>query len=165
MIIVNNIYKMLADDSEPIYLNEEQEIDSCPVICFEERDDDDNFDSIDTRLFVTYDSVSQAYILNGKRIDVVSKRGRNKTNFQPFMFCAKDSSDIADFILLTFSKNSKMSYTLFNYNNLPEDACDMTYDFMEKNMDKKYEIAAFDNVLIRRAMIKRVVRMSRVMYN
>lgn len=156
---------MLANDTDSIYLNEEQEIDSCMVICFEERDDDNNFESIDTRLFVTYDSVSEGYILNGKRVDVLSKKGRNKTNFQPFMFCAKDSSDVADFILLTFSNNSKMSYTLFNYNNLPEDACDMTYDFMVKNMDKKYEIAAFDNVLIRRALVKRLVRMSRVMYN
>ena len=28
MIIVNNIYKMLADESEPIFLNEEQEIEN-----------------------------------------------------------------------------------------------------------------------------------------
>jgi hypothetical protein len=54
---------------------------------------------------------------------------------------------------------------MYNYNNLPEDACDLTYEFMEGNMDRKYEIAAFDNVSVRKQMIKRLVRLTKNMYN
>ena len=150
---------------EPICLNEEKEIDSCLVVCFEEHDNEENFDSIDTRLFVTYDHTTKSYVVNGKRIDIFSKRGRNKTQLKPFVFCAQESNDIVDFILLTFSKSSSMSYIMYNYNNLPEDACDMTYEFMEGNMDRKYEIAAFDNVSVRKQMIKRLVRLTKNMYN
>ena len=150
---------------EPIYLNEEREIDSCLVVCFEEHDNEDNFESIDTRLFVTYDHSTKTYIVNGKRIDVFSKKGRNKTQLKPFVFCAQDSDDIVDFITLAFSRSNSLSYIMYNYNNLPEDACEMTYEFMESNMDRKYEIAAFDNVDVKRNHIKRLVRLTKNMYN
>jgi hypothetical protein len=175
MIIDHSIYKMSPGaglgtfvneiTDETFYLNEEREIDSCLVLCFEERDDPDDFDSIDTRIFVTYDFGTKAYIVNGKRIDIISEDGEIKQEFQPFMFCVNESSDVADFIVLTFSKNNKMSYTMYNYNNLPEDACDMTYEFMENNMDRKYEISAFDHIAIKRSLIKSLVRMTRQMYN
>ena len=149
----------------PICLNEEKEIDSCLVVCFEEHENDDGEDKIDTRLFVTYDHATESYVVNGKRQDIFSKKGRNKTNLKPFVFCAEESSDIADFILLAFSKNNSLSYIMYNYNNLPDDACELTYEFMESNMDRRYEIAAFDNVDIRRTHIRRLVRLTKNMYN
>ena len=82
----------LDTDFEPIYLNEEDEQDSCLVLCIEERDNPDDYDSIDTRVFVSYSETSDVYVVNGKRVDLFSRRGRNKTNFQPFMFCANSSS-------------------------------------------------------------------------
>ena len=166
MIIALNIYNMSVNNTEEsIHLNESREIDSCLVMCFEERDDPENFDSVDTRVFVTYDADSDTYIINGKRVDVFSRRGRNKTKFQPFMFCVNASDDVANFIFTIFDKDSKMSYTLYNYNNLPEDACSMTYEFMESNMDKRYEIAAYDNSHVKKSLIRKLVRMSRLVYN
>ena len=150
---------------DPLHLNNEREIDSCVVLCFEERDNPDDYESIDTRIFVSYDHESKSYVINGRRLDVFSKSGRNRTNFKPFMFCVKESADVAEFIYTIFNKKNMMSYTLYNYNNLPEDACELTYDFMESNMDREYEISAFDNVGIKKAIIKRVVRMARHMFN
>ena len=66
----------------PICLNEEKEIDSCLVVCFEEHENDDGEDKIDTRLFVTYDHATESYVVNGKRQDIFSKKGRNKTNLK-----------------------------------------------------------------------------------
>jgi hypothetical protein len=153
-------------NEESICLNEEKEIDSCLVVCFEEHEtNDDGIDSIDTRLFVTYDHATSAYVVNGKRQDIFSKKGRNKTNLKPFVFCASESDDIVDFIMLSFSGSNSLSYIMYNYNNLPEDACEMTYEFMETNMDRRYEIAAFDNVDIRRNNIRRLVRLTKNMYN
>ena len=149
-----------------ICLNEEKEIDSCLVVCFEEQDKTNGENNgIDTRLFVTYDHSTKMYIVNGKRLDIFSKKGRNKTNQKPFVFCAKDSSDIVEFVLLTFGQNCSMNYIMYNYNNLPEDACDMTYDFMESNMDRRYEIAAYDNIFVRRNLIKRLCRLTKNLYN
>ena len=151
---------------QPICLNEEREIDSCLVVCFEEHECDDyGNDSVDTRMFITYDHATSSYVINGKRQDIFSKKGRNKTNLKPFVFCAQESSDIVDFIFSTFSKNNSLSYIMYNYNNLPEDACELTYEFMESNMDRRYEIAAFDNVDIRRNNIRRLVRLTKNMYN
>jgi len=155
----------MSIQEEPIYLNEAKEIDSCLVACFEEHDNVDDFDSVDTRIFVTYDHDAKSYIINGKRVDIFSKKGRNKTNFQPFVFCTEESNEVADFILLSFCRTNNMSYILYNYNNLPEDACDMSYDFMENNMDRRYEITAFDNIVARKTLIKRLVKMTRYMYN
>jgi len=153
-------------NEESICLNEEKEIDSCLVVCFEEHEtDDDGNDLIDTRLFITYDHTTSAYVVNGKRQDIFSKKGRNKTNLKPFVFCAQESDDIVDFIFLSFSRSNSLSYIMYNYNNLPEDACDLTYELMESNMDRRYEIAAFDNVDIRRNHIRRLVRLTKNMYN
>jgi hypothetical protein len=105
------------------------------------------------------------YIVNGKRQDIISKKGRNKTNLKPFVFCASESSDIVEFILLTFGHKKLMNYILYNYNNLPEDACDMTYEFMESNMDRRYEIAAFDNIWVRRNLVQRLCRLTKNLYN
>ena len=150
---------------ESICLNEEKEIDSCLVVCFEEHEDNNGTDLVDTRLFVTYDHSSKAYIVNGKRQDIFSKKGRNKTQLKPFVFCAQESNDIVDFIILAFSRSNSLSYIMYNYNNLPDDACDMTYEFMESNMDRRYEIAAFDNVDIKRNHIKKLIRLTKNMYN
>ena len=158
------IYDETYDDA--IYLNEEKEIDSCLVVCFEENDSSkEQLGGIDTRLFVTYDHTTKMYIVNGKRQDIISKNGRNRTNLKPFVFCAGASSDIVEFILLTFGHKKLMNYILYNYNNLPEDACDMTYEFMESNMDRRYEIAAFDNIWVRRNLVQRLCRLTKNLYN
>ena len=130
---------------ESICLNEEKEIDSCLVVCFEEHEDNNGTDLVDTRLFVTYDHSSKAYNVNV----IKNKRMIN----------------IVDFIILAFSRSNSLSYIMYNYNNLPDDACDMTYEFMESNMDRRYEIAAFDNVDIKRNHIKKLIRLTKNMYN
>lgn len=156
---------MLTNDFEPIYLNEEDEQDSCLVLCIEERYDPDDYGSIDTRVFVSYSETSGLYVVNGKRVDLFSKRGRNKTNFQPFMFCAHSSSDVADFLALTLNTKGKFSYTLFNYNNLSYDMSENTYLFMEQNMDKRYEIAAYDQVEYNKKQFRQLVRMTKSLFN
>jgi hypothetical protein len=174
MIIALILYKPTMSNNYEIYedyisLNEEKEIDSCLVVCFEEVDADEyavnENNGIDTRLFVTYDHSTKMYILNGKRQDIISKKGRNKTNLKPFVFCASESSDIVEFVLLTFGQKNLMNYILYNYNNLPEDACDMTYEFMESNIDRRYEIAAFDNIWVRRNLVQRLCRLTKNLYN
>jgi hypothetical protein len=155
----------LGQDYEAIYLNEESEQDSCLVLCIEERDDPEVFESIDTRVFVSYNEITKMYVVNGKRLDVFSKRGRNRTNFKPFMFCADTSNDVSEFLGLTLNTKEQFSYTFYNYNNLSYDSSENTYSFMEENMDKRYLIAAYDNVEYNKRKFRKLVNMTKKMYN
>lgn len=155
----------LDTNLDTIYLNEESEQDSCLVVCIEERDILDDYDTIDTRVFISYNEVSNVYVINGKRDDIFSKKGKNKSNFQPFMFCANSSADVADFLALTLNTKGKFSYTLFNYNNLSYDMSENTYEFMHQNMDNRYQIAAYDGVEYERKRFRQLIRMTKTMYN
>ena len=149
----------------------ETELNSCLVLCIEEHDNtnvnsdntiNDN-NSIDTRIFISYNEASNMYIINGKRLDLT--KNSKTAFFQPFMFCADSSNDVLDFLSLTLDIKSQFSYTLFNYNNLSYDKADITYSFMEDNIDRRYEIAAYDGVGYSRKKFRQLVRMTKVMYN
>jgi hypothetical protein len=143
--------------------NEETELNSCLVICIDEYDDDG---TIDTRVFVSYNEAEEMYIINGKRLDI-AKNDKNVKSvfFQPFMFCAESSNDVLDFLSLILDIKRTFSYTLFNYNNLSYDKNDITYSFMEENIDRRYEIAAYDHVTYSRKIFRQLVRVTKLMYN
>ena len=135
--------------------NEETELNSCLVLCIDEYDDDG---TIDTRVFVSYNEAEQMYIINGKRLDIAKTVKNVKTVFfQPFMFCAESSNDVLDFLSLILDIKRTFSYTLFNYNNLSYDKNDITYSFMEENIDRRYEIAAYDHVTYSKKIFRQCV--------
>ena len=149
-----------GDDSDS---DEETELNSCLVICIDEYDDDR---TIDTRVFVSYNEAEEMYIINGKRLDIAKNDKNVKTVFfQPFMFCADSSNDVLDFLSLILDIKRTFSYTLFNYNNLSYDKNDITYSFMEENIDRRYEIAAYDHVTYSRKIFRQLVRVTKLMYN
>ena len=151
------------DDDDDDNNNEETELNSCLVICIDEYDDDG---TIDTRVFVSYNDAEQMYIINGKRLDIAKNDKNDKTCFfQPFMFCAESSNDVLDFLSLILDIKRTFSYTLFNYNNLSYDKNDITYSFMEENIDRRYEIAAYDHVTYSRKIFRQLVRVTKLMYN
>jgi hypothetical protein len=140
--------------------NEETELNSCLVLCIDEYDDDG---TIDTRVFVSYNEAEQMYIINGKRLDIA--KTVKTVFFQPFMFCAESSNDVLDFLSLILDIKRTFSYTLFNYNNLSYDKNDITYSFMDENIDRRYEIAAYDHVTYSRKIFRQLVRVTKLMYN
>jgi hypothetical protein len=112
---------------------------------------------------VSYNEAEEMYIINGKRLDIAKNV---KTDFfQPFMFCAESSNDVLDFLSLILDIKRTFSYTLFNYNNLSYDKNDITYSFMEDNIDRRYEIAAYDHVTYSRKIFRQLVRVTKLMYN
>lgn len=143
---------MMTDEE---FYNMETEHNSCLVLCIEEYDNK----SIDTRIFVSYNDETKSYIINGKRLDLTEE-----PYFQPFMFCAKKSSDVLDFLCLSLNTKSTFNYTLFNYNNLSYDINEITYDFMESNIDRRYEIAAYDSVSFSKKNFRQLVRLTKNLY-
>ena len=141
------------------------ETDSCLVLCIEERDNDD-YDNVETTLFVTYDFESETYVLYGKRHDQPSKsEGTFTTKFEPFFFRMDEVDEVYEFVKIIISKRSKCSYTLYNYNNMPVDCDTVDYDFMKCNAHINYELVAYDYNKIKRGELSRLLTMLYSVYN
>ncbi len=131
--------------------------DSYLTLCIEERCDTD-YKNIVNRLFLAYDVEQESYVVYGRNL-------RTGVDSEPFFFRADKSADMYKFVKFFVSKQSMCSYTLYNYNNMPFDLEYVDYFFMEENMDIRYELAAYDNVIIRRKDFKELSHMLKNVYN
>jgi hypothetical protein len=113
----------------------------------------------DTILYVLYDTRSNEYIIRGKR------RSSKTLISLPYSFTAETANGLADFIELIVCPENTVSYTLYNYDNLPNDSYDITYDFLEKHDDRSYEIVAYDNQRIKRADLLKCLKILRNVFN
>lgn len=112
------------------------EFNSHLVLCIEEHDIINN--SIDTRVFITYDQENKTYIVTGKR------QAFKDLNPAPYMFRFTRSKYV--YMFLNFIIGSRVSVLLYNFDNLSDSLAEYTYDFLEDMMDENYEIVAHDNV-------------------
>jgi len=127
------------------------------VLCIEERSDSD-YDQIDARLFIAYDSEQETYVVYGKSYSLA-------VDCQPYFFRADRSCDMYKFVKFVLSKESHCSYTLYNYNNMPYDLEEVDYYFMEENMDIRYDIATYDRVMLRKRDFRKTLKMLKNVYN
>jgi hypothetical protein len=142
----------------------DKETNCCLVLCFEERDNIKDYSSIDTRLFVTYDFIKKSYVVYGKRIDVVSvSKSKQVTNFIPYFLRCDCINELYNFIEFTIGQ--LFSITLYNYNNMPYNVEKVDFEFMNNNMNKRYEISAYDNVDLDEKSLKKNIKMLKYMYN
>lgn len=108
----------------------------CLVLKIEEYVDN----TLDTRLFVLYDKNEETYLIRGKRSDI---NGNEPINYSFSCYYTKELSEFISFVLCP---KSKISYTLFNYDDLPLDPCEIDYNYLKDlDDDKMYEIAGYDN--------------------
>ena len=133
--------------------------DSCLVLCIEERDSLNNYETIANRLFISYDIEQQSYVVYGKSVRPVG------IDNEQYFFRSDKSSDMYKFVRFIISKDSYSSYTLYNYNNMPFDLEGVDYYFMEANMDIRYELAAYDNMRLKKRDFRRNLHMLKKVYN
>ena len=69
------------------------------------------------------------------------------------------------FIRFVVGKESRCSYSLYNYNNMPVTCDSVDYYFMENNMALNYEIAAYDNVTIKERHLSNTIQLLRQTFN
>jgi len=132
-------------------------IPDCLVLKIEEHCSEGK--GIDTTLYVLYDKKEHNYVLRGKRQNFLDK--------SPcvYSFICDHTKVLADFISFVVDKENHWSYTLYNYDNLPYESYDITYDFFKKYESQEYELAGYDNVKYTRKEIIRNLRMLRKVYN
>jgi hypothetical protein len=131
--------------------------DSYLTLCIEERDED-NYGSVKNRLFICYDIEQESYVVYGKT-------ERRAVDNLPYFFRADKSTDMYKFVRFVVGSDNNNSLTLYNYNNMPFDLEGVDYDFMEANMDIRYEISIYDNVKITKKAFKQNLRMLKTVYN
>lgn len=146
-----------------LYNDSELQMDSKLILCIEEHDSIRNPNSVDTRLFIGWSNTDKDYYIRGKREDIGSKE------FVPYAFRCEHTDDLYDFIEFVVGPNSCASIILYNYNNIDTlftvNDDDLTYEFFEENMNKNYEIAAYDEAVIKRRHITKYLKMLKNTYN
>ncbi len=138
------------------YNDSNLQMNSQLILCIKEHD---NNDLIDTIMFIGWDYIDNVYYIRGKRQDI----GDN--NFVPYAFQSDQIYEIYNFIEFVIGYKTPSSIILYNFNNINEMKCnDITYEFLEENIDINYEIAGYDNVKIRRLQLVKCLKMLKNMF-
>ena len=149
------------------YNDSELQMNSKLILCIEEHDNKKKTSSVDTRLFIGWSNKYNDYFIRGKREDIGSKE------FVPYAFRCDSIVELYDFIEFVFGSQSNTSIILYNYNNIDKNSSnsvtlkddELTYEFFEENMDRNYEIAAYDRVRLKSRQVKKYLRILNNMYN
>jgi hypothetical protein len=116
--------------------------------------------TLDTTLFVLYDKNEETYLIIGKRSDFNGKEAVS------YSFNCYYSKELSDFISFIVCPKSKLSYTLFSYNDLPLDNEEIDYNYLN-NLDnnKLYEVAGYDNQKYNKKQIVSILKFLKYVFN
>jgi hypothetical protein len=132
------------------------EITDCLVLKIEENDTDTK--DLDTTLFILYDKKEHEFVIRGKRF---SKNMDSCT----YSFNCEFAEELADFISFVICTKNKWSYSLYNYDNLPNTSSDISYEFMSDNSSRIYELTGYDYEKYDRSKLLKHLRMLRNVFN
>ena len=132
-------------------------VTDCLVLKIEERDADSG--ELDTTVYVIYDKKEHNYVIRGQRCPL--KYSESCT----YSFVCKDHRDLADFLSFIIYKENLWTYVLYNYDNLPYDSNDLTYDFLIENDSSVYELTGYNNLDYSRKGLCSILRMLRNVFN
>lgn len=132
-------------------------IDDCLVLKFEEIDENTN--KVDTTVYVLYDKNEHHYVVRGQR------RLTPRHNSCTYSFNCEYATDLVDFLQYIICKDNTVNETLFNYDNLPGNSNDITYEFLNNYCHTDYELSGYDGQKLGRKRLLRNLRMLRNIYN
>ena len=114
---------------------------------------------IDTTMYIIYDKKNHKYLIRGRR--------RPIPGFQScaYSYECEYASDLADFIQYLICPDNKVNEILYNYDNLPENPNEITFDFLNENDSPDYEISGYNDKKIQRKRLLKNLRMLRNIFN
>lgn len=110
----------------------------------------------DSTLYILYDQRKRTYIIRGSREGV-------STSYSFECFSERDLADFIDFIVDGYY--AYVSYSLYNYDNLPETSGEITFDFLCKYDDRSYELAGYTDCEYKRKHLIRQLRILKKIFN
>jgi len=132
-------------------------ITDCLVFKLEEYDFDKR--ELDTTLYILYDTRSHRYLVRGQR--KLSPRHQSCT----YSFECEFASDLADFIQYVICPDNKVNEILYNYDNLPNNPDEITFEFLHDYDHPDYEISGYNDKKLKRCRLLRNLRMLRNVFN
>ena len=129
----------------------------CLVLKIEELDADTN--EPDTNIFILYDTEREQYIIRGRR------RWTPKVTGCEYSFVCDAEEELVHFLQYVICKQNKINEILYNYDNLPPDSTDITFEFLNDYEHSDYEISGYNNKTFKRTRILRNLKMLKNIYN
>jgi hypothetical protein len=133
------------------------DVPDCLVLKFEEVERETK--QIDNTIYVFYDKRTHNFFVRGRR------RWTPTTQSCTYSFQCEYAKDLADFLQYTICKNNTVNEVLYNYDNLPFESNDVTFEFLHDYDHGDYEISGYDNVKLKRKDLLINLRMLRNVFN
>ena len=139
------------------FTNTPDTVPDCLVFKFEEYDTYKK--ELDTTVYVFYDKREHHYVIRGQR--------KWTPNHQSctYSFNCDYAKDVADFLQYLVCKDNTVNEILYNYDNLPSESANITFEFMNEYDHRDYEISGYNGQKFGRKRLLRNLRMLRNVYN
>lgn len=134
-----------------------EKVTDCLVFKFEEFDVDKK--EIDNTLYILYDKRNNRYLVRGQR------RWTPRIHSCSYSFECEFANDLADFVKYVICPYNRVNEVLYNYDNLPENSDDITYEFLHDYDHIDYEISGYNDRKLSRNRLLRNLRMLRNLFN
>jgi hypothetical protein len=112
-----------------------------------------------TTIFVLYDTKEHQYVIRGKR-----QKTEKYKNYCDYSFVCNCAEDLADFLEFVIYKKNLWTYILYNYDNLPYDSNDITYDFLS-DVSPVYELSGYKQQKYNKNTLLSNLKMLRNVFN
>jgi hypothetical protein len=115
--------------------------------------------SLDNEIFIIYDNRHKHYLIRGKRTST------KRIEFSPYSYHCEEAERLPNFIKYLVCPINKVNEILYNYDNLPENPNDITFDFLKDCEDRSYEISGYNRKKLKKTRLLRVLRMMKDVSN
>lgn len=129
----------------------------CLVFKLEEFDVDTM--ETDTNIYILYDTKKYNFVVRGCR------KWTPKRQSATYSFVCDNEEELSYFLKYLICKNNKVNEILYNYDNLPFDSNDITFDFLNNYEHSDYEISGYNNKSFSRNRILKNLKMLKNIYN
>lgn len=132
-------------------------VPDCLVFKIEEYDT--TVKELDTTVYILYDKEEHKYVVRGRR------RHTPEHLSCTYSFDCEYANDLVDFLKYIICKENTINEVLYNYDNLPATSSEITFEFLQENDERTYEISGYNGLKCTRKRLLRNLRMLRNVFN
>jgi len=132
-------------------------VPDCLVLKIEEYDT--TVKELDTTVYILYDKEEHKYVVRGRR------RYTQEHPSCTYSFDCEYANDLVDFLKYIICKENTINEVLYNYDNLPATSSEITFEFLQENDERTYEISGYNGLKCTRKRLLRNLRMLRNVFN
>ncbi|MCJ7801111.1 MAG: hypothetical protein MUP82_01995 [Candidatus Marinimicrobia bacterium] len=132
-------------------------VTDCLILKLEENDTEK--DRLDNTIFILYDTKEQTYIIRGQRECGAARRGCT------YSYTCENEHDLADYLQYMICSRNTVNEILYNYDNLPSNSNDITFEKLYEDDELYYEISGYNGKKLSRARLIKNLRMLRNVFN